>query len=126
MMFDLVSKCGRRAVAACVVVLVALLLAPGCGRRSAQDYLKAGDQALHDNQLGNAQEDYETALKLAPDDPQTHLKLGNLYLFEHSYPAAEVEYVKAAGLKPADPESHVALARLYAARAQWGSAENQL
>ncbi len=124
-MVNFAFKPGRRAAAVCALVFIALL-ASGCGRRSAPDYLKAGDQAMHDNQLGSAQEDYETAVKLAPDDPQTHLKLGDLYLFEHNYPAAEVEYTKVAGLKPGDPESHAALAKLYAARAQWGSAENQM
>lgn len=125
-MFKFVFKRGRLTAAASALVLIALLSASGCGRRSAPDYLKAGDQAMHDNQLGSAQEDYETAVKLAPDDPQTHLKLGDLYMFEHNYPAAEVEYTKVAGLKPGDPDSHAALAKLYAARSQWGSAENQM
>ncbi len=125
-MFNFVFKRGRLAAAVSVLIFLPLLFATGCGRKSAEDYLKAGDQAMHDNQLGSAQEDYETAVKLAPDDPQTHLKLGDLYMFEHNYPAAEVEYVKVSGLKPGDPESHMALARLYAARSQWGSAENQM
>jgi len=125
-MFSFVFKRGRLAAAASVLISLPFLLATGCGRRSPEDYLKAGDQAMHDNQLGSAQEDYETAVKLAPGDPRTHLKLGDLYMFEHNYPAAEVEYVKVSGLKPGDPESHVALARLYAARSRWGAAENQM
>ncbi len=125
-MFSFVFERGRLAAAASVLVFLPLLFATGCGRKSAADYLKAGDQAMHDNQLGSAQEDYETAVKLAPNDPQTHMKLGDLYMFEHNYPAAEVEYVKVSGLKPGDPASHVALARLYAARSRWGAAENQM
>lgn len=115
-----------RKAAAAILIVAPLLLALGCARRSPGDYLKTGDQAMHDNQLANAQEDYETAVKLAPNNPQAHLKLGGLYLFEHNYPAAEVEYTKAAGLDPDDPQSHLELAQLYSARSQWSSAENQL
>ena len=121
----LTARPARKAAAA-ILFVVPLLLAFGCERRSTGDYLKAGDQAMHDNQLGNAQEDYETAVKLAPNDPKAHLKLGDLFQFEHNYPAAEVEYTKAAGLDPDDPQSHVALAKVYSARSQWGSVENQL
>ncbi len=125
-MVNFARKLGRLNVAALIVALLPLLFTSGCGRKSAEDYLKAGDQAMHDNQLGSAQEDYEAALKLAPNDPKAHLKLGDLYMFEHNYPAAEVEYTKVAGLEPGDPESHAALAKLYAARTQWSSAENQM
>jgi tetratricopeptide (TPR) repeat protein len=125
-MVNFARRLGRLNVAAAIVALLPLLFAPGCGRKSAEDYLKAGDQAMHDNQLGSAQEDYEAAIKLAPNDPKSHLKLGDLYMFEHNYPAAEVEYTKIAGLEPGDPESHAALAKLYAARSQWSSAENQM
>jgi Tfp pilus assembly protein PilF len=125
-MFNFVSRRGRLTAASGVLIFGAVLLTSGCGHRSAKDYIKAGDQALHDNQLGSAQEDYETAVKLAPDDPRTHLKLGDLYLFEHNYPAAEVEYIKVASLEPGNPRSHAALAKLYATRSKWGSAENQM
>ncbi|HEY2107425.1 MAG TPA: SH3 domain-containing protein [Candidatus Binataceae bacterium] len=109
-----------------VLVAVSVLIACGCSHRSARDYIKAGDQAMHDNQVGNAQEDYEAAVKLAPDDAQTHLKLGDFYMFEHNYPAAEVEYTKVATIKPLNAQTHAALAKLYTARAQWSSAENQM
>jgi len=111
---------------AMVLILAPIVLALGCGRRSTQDYLKAGDQAMHDNQLGTAQEDYETAVKLAPNDAKTHFKLGDFYMFEHNYPAAEAEYIKVASLDPDNAESRAALAKLYSARSQWSSAEDQL
>jgi tetratricopeptide (TPR) repeat protein len=118
---------GRGPLAATwVLIAIPLLLASGCGRKSAGDYIKAGDQALHDNQVGNAQEDYEAAVKLAPDDVQAHLKLGDFYMFEHNYPAAEVEYTKVAVLKPLNAQAHEALAKLYTARSQFSLAENQM
>jgi tetratricopeptide (TPR) repeat protein len=126
MMDTVRSAAWARNAAAAILIAIPLLVAGACGRRSSGDYLKAGDQAMRDNQLGSAQEDYETAIKLAPGNPQAHLKLGDLDLFEHNYPAAEVEYTRAATLDSDDPESHLALAKLYSARAQWGSAENQL
>lgn len=124
---DMILNTGTARNAALAVLLaIPLLLASGCGRRSAGDYLKAGDQALHDNQIGSAQEDFETAVKLAPNNPRAHLKLGDFYMFEHNYPAAETEYIKLSSLDPDDPASHVALAKLYSARSEWGSAENQM
>ena len=117
----------RRTMAAIVAaVAFTALFASGCSHRSAADYIKAGDQALHDNQVGNAQEDYEAAVKLAPNDPQAHMKLGDFYMFEHNYPAAEVEYTKVTALKPLSAQSHAALARLYSARSQFSLAENQM
>lgn len=112
--------------AAVILLLTPIVCALGCGRRSTQDYIKAGDRAMHDNQLGTAQEDYETAVKLAPNDPNAHFKLGDFYMFEHNYPAAEAEYIKVAGIHPGDAESRAALAQVYSARSLWSSAENQL
>jgi tetratricopeptide (TPR) repeat protein len=106
--------------------LAAAILFAGCSHRSARDYIKAGDQAMHDNQFGAAQEDYQAALKLDPNNPAAHLKLGDFYLYEHNYPAAETEYIKVATLKPLNPQSHAALTKLYSARAEWSSAENQM
>ncbi len=123
-MFNCVGR-GQIAAAA-VLISLPMLLATGCGRKSVQDYIKAGDQALHDNQVGNAQEDYEAAVKLAPDNALAHLKLGDFYMFEHNYPAAEVEYTKVATLQPLNAQSHAALAKLYAQRSQWSLAENQM
>jgi tetratricopeptide (TPR) repeat protein len=114
---------------ACFVLgcaLAAAVLFAGCSHRSARDYIKAGDQAMHDNQFGAAQEDYQAALKLDPNNPTAHLKLGDFYMYEHNYPAAETEYIKVATLKPLNPQSHAALAKLYSARAEWSSAENQM
>ncbi len=119
--------CPRKRAALPRLVLIApILLAFGCSHKSAPAYLKAGDQAMHDNQLGAAQEDYEAAVKLSPNNPQAHMKLGDFYMFEHNYPAAEAEYLKVLTLKPLSAASHAALATLYAKRSQWSSAENQM
>ncbi len=126
MMFKLVPFLGGELVAAWLVLVVAALAMPGCSHRSAQDYIKAGDQAMHDNQLGTAQEDYEAAVKLAPNSANAHLKLGDFYMFEHNYPAAQAQYTKVAELQPWNAQPHVALAKLYSARAQWSLAENQM
>jgi tetratricopeptide (TPR) repeat protein len=116
----------RKPLMAAVFILTCTLFVSGCGRKTAQDYVKAGDQAMHDNQLGSAQDNYEAAVKAAPNDINAHLKLGDLYLFEHNFPAAEAEFMKASSLQPRNPASHAALAKLYSARSQWSSAENQM
>jgi tetratricopeptide (TPR) repeat protein len=120
------NKRTARGAAASILLLAVLVAASGCSRKSVEDYLKAGDQAMHENNLGNAQEDYEAAVKMAPNNVDAHLKLADFYMFEHNYPAAEVEYTKVATLDPGNAECHVALAKLYSARAQWSSAENQM
>jgi tetratricopeptide (TPR) repeat protein len=126
MMVDFARAARAPIAAAFLLIVLPALFALGCGRRSVRDYIKSGDQALHDNQLGTAQEDYEAAVKLAPDNPQAHIKLGDFYAYEHNYPAAEAEYVKAINLKPLDASSHAALASLYSKRSQWSLAENQM
>jgi tetratricopeptide (TPR) repeat protein len=126
MMFKLVRSIRGELVAAWLVVLVPALAMLGCSHKSAQDYIKAGDQALHDNQVGTAQEDYEAAVKLAPKSAEAHLKLGDFYMFEHNYPAAEAQYTKVAELQPWNAQPHAAMAKLYSARAQWSLAENQM
>jgi tetratricopeptide (TPR) repeat protein len=109
-----------------LLFLIPTLLILGCSHKSARQYIRAGDQALHDNQVGSAQEDYEAAVKLAPDSARTHLKLGDFYMFEHNYPAAETQYIKVATLQPFNAQSRARLASVYSARAQWSLAENQM
>lgn len=112
-------------IALCLVALLVTLGPAGCGRRSAESYLRAGDQAVHDNQLASAQQNYEMAVKLAPEDPRAHLALGNLYLSQHDYTAAEIEFAKLASLKPNSASTHEALAKLAVAQSQLGPAEDQ-
>jgi tetratricopeptide (TPR) repeat protein len=125
MKFKLIHSVGVPA-AAWVLIAIPVLMMLGCSHKTAQDYIKAGDQAMHENQVGSAQEDYEAAVKLAPKSARAHLKLGDFYMFEHNYPAAEIQYTKVAELEPWNAQSHAALARLYSARAQWSLAENQM
>ncbi len=109
-----------------LVLLIPAFVMLGCSHKSAREYIKAGDQALRDNQVGSAQEDYETAVKLAPDNAQAHMKLAEFYMFEHNYPAAEAEYTKVAMLQPLNAQCHAKLAALYSSRGQWSLAENQM
>jgi tetratricopeptide (TPR) repeat protein len=104
---------------------VALAVAAGCGHRSPADYVSAGDQALRTNRLANAEQDYQAAVKAAPDSARAHLALGQLYLVEHNFAPAERELMHAIRLNPRAPQPHVVLAKLYAAQNQPSQAANQ-
>jgi tetratricopeptide (TPR) repeat protein len=107
-------NCVKRAYAAALALVV--LLVSGCSRKSANDYLTAGDDAMHNGRLAEAESDYRQASTLAPDNPLVHQALGNLYLFEHKASQAETELAKAyvaqseLGLAEAQGRAAVALA----------------
>lgn len=101
------------------------LLTAGCSRKSASDYLAAGDEAMHSTRLGEAESDYQQAAKMAPGDPRPHLALGSLYMFEHKPAQAQVELTKALELAPRNANAHESLARAYTAQSELGLAEAQ-
>jgi len=113
--------------AAAVVIAVGamLLLAGGCSHKSAGDYLQAGDQAMQATRLADAENDYQSAIKTAPNDPRPHLALGNLYLFEQKPGPAELEFMKVLELDPKHAPAHAALGNLYASQGQLGLSEAQ-
>jgi tetratricopeptide (TPR) repeat protein len=116
-------NCVKRAYAAALALVV--LLVSGCSRKSANDYLTAGDDAMHNGRLAEAESDYRQASTLAPDNPLVHQALGNLYLFEHKASQAETELMKALELAPTDAKTHDLLAKAYVARSELGLAEAQ-
>src|SRR6516165_9330224 len=88
-----------------LVVLFAVLTV-GCSRKGVSDYLAAGDEALQNTRLADAETDYQQAAKLAPNDPRPHLALANLYIFERKPPQAQAELMKALELEPRNPKTH--------------------
>jgi tetratricopeptide (TPR) repeat protein len=102
-----------------------LLTAAGCHHRAADDYLSQGDAAMQSTKLADAEQDYQQAVKLAPNDPRTHIALGNLYVFEHKEGDAQVEFMKVLEIDPRNAATHVALGNLYNDQGQHGLAENQ-
>ena len=107
-----------------LLVLLGALTA-GCSRKGVSDYLAAGDEALQNTRLGDAENDYLQAAKLAPNDPRPHLALGSLYIFERKPPQAQDELMKALELEPGNPKTHAMLAKSYTAQSQPGLAEAQ-
>jgi len=97
-----------------------------CSHKSVDDYLTAGDQAMQSTRLADAENDYQAAIKAAPDDPRPHLALGNLYVFEQKPGPAELEFMKVIELEPKNAPAHTALGNLYASQSQLGLAESQL
>src|SRR3990172_7451354 len=95
----------------------------GCETKSVADYLAAGDQALQHNQLATAEQNYGSAVKLAPNDPRTHIALGNLYVFERNADAAKQEFMRAVELDPKDVSARLGLGKLFFDQGQFSLAE---
>lgn len=112
-----------------LIIAMALLGAAtfaACARKaSVNDLLTAGDQAMQNTKLADAESDYLRAAALAANDPRPHVALGNLYVFEQKFSQAETEYLKVLQLDPHNTPAHSALASLYAGQARLGSAEEQ-
>lgn len=97
----------------------------GCGSKSVGDYLAAGDRALQHNEPATAEQNYSSAAKLAPNDPQTHVALANLYVYEHNPDAAKQEFMRAVELDPRDVRAHLGLGKVFFDRGQFTMAEEQ-
>ncbi|HTQ24750.1 MAG TPA: tetratricopeptide repeat protein [Candidatus Binataceae bacterium] len=112
------------AIVAAAAVLSTGLIA-GCRGKSVNDYLREGDAAMQRTDLGQAEENYQAAVKAAPGDPRVHVALGNLYVFEQKPTLAQAEFVRVLELEPANPAAHSALGGLYESAGQMGAAEEQ-
>lgn len=114
------------AFAACAAAAALVLLA-GCqhGEQSVNGYLRAGDRAMQQTNLSQAEKDYRAAAALAPADPRVHVALGSLYAFEQKPSLAQAEFLKVLELDPNNPAAHSALAALYEGQSQMGAAEEQ-
>jgi tetratricopeptide (TPR) repeat protein len=103
---------------------IALALS-GCHKKSADDYISAGDSATQGQKLDEAEGDYKQAIDAAPNDPRAHAALGNLYLLEHKDAAAQGEFMRVLELDPKNAPAHAALANQYNQQAQYPMAEAQ-
>src|SRR5580692_915999 len=93
----------RPHIALLVLAGVILLFSAGCSHKSVDDDLRAGDQAMQNTRLAEAEADYQDAIKAAPNDPRPHVALGNLYLFEQKPGPAQLEFMTALELNPRNP-----------------------
>ena len=112
---------------ATVAIAGALALFPlaGCSHKSVDDTLAAGDLAMQNTKLTDAETDYQQAASMAPNDPRPHVALANLYVFEQKPAQAETEYLKALDLDPHNGAAHTALGNVYATQSAPGRAEEQ-
>jgi tetratricopeptide (TPR) repeat protein len=106
-------------------LVLAALLSVGCNRKGASDYLAEGDEAMQSTRLAEAENAYQQAAKIAPNDARPHLALGSLYLFERKPPQAQSELMKALELQPGNAKAHAMLATAYSAQSELGLAEAQ-
>jgi tetratricopeptide (TPR) repeat protein len=104
---------------------LAIFVLAGCHHGSVDDQLAAGDLAMQNTKLADAESDYRQAAAMAPDDPRPHVALGNLYVFEQKPSQAETEYTKVLELNPHNAQAHTALGNIYESQSQPESAEEQ-
>ncbi len=97
----------------------------GCTHKSVDDTLAAGDLAMQNTKLADAESDYQQAAAMAPNDPRPHVALGNLYIFEQKPAQAETEYLKVLDLDPHNGPAHAALGNVYESQSAGGLAEEQ-
>jgi tetratricopeptide (TPR) repeat protein len=108
-----------------LLLIVAALSSAGCSHKGADDYLREGDEAMQSAHLSEAENDYQQAAKIAPNDARPHLALGSLYVFERKPQQAENELMKALELQPSNARAHAMLASAYADQSELGLAEAQ-
>jgi tetratricopeptide (TPR) repeat protein len=116
---------GFRILAWTFLLALALSVVAGCHPKTAEDDMAAGDQAVKQNKLPEAETDYQSAINAAPGDPAPHIALGKVYLLEQKSDPAELEFMKALDLKPHDASAHAALGDVYAAQTRLELAEAQ-
>jgi len=114
-----------RLAAGVSILCAAAMLLVGCTHKSADDYLKSGDQAMQSSGFSQAEADYQQAVKLAPDDARAHVALATAYLAEKKNDEAKAELMKALQLDPRNAAAHAAFGDLYLAAGDNGVAEEQ-
>jgi len=114
-----------KVIAAIAAGAFALFTLAACGHKSVEDSLAAGDLAMQNSKLADAESDYQEAASSAPNDPRPHLALGNLYVFEQKPAQAQTEYLKAIELDKTDASAHSALGSAFDLQSEPGAAENQ-
>jgi len=112
------------AAAATITISTAITLS-GCSHKSVDSYLTAGDTAMQNTHLTDAETDYQAAVKLAPDDPRPYIALGNLYVFQNKPDQARAQFMTVLDLDPKNATAHAALGSLYFGEQQYAAAESQ-
>jgi tetratricopeptide (TPR) repeat protein len=120
----------KRSIGAQIGAMIAagamiLIGAAGCHHKTSEDFLAEGDADMQATKLADAEQAYQEAVKLAPNDPRTHIALGNLYIFEHKPGEAQVEFMKVIEIDPKNAATHAALGNVYSDQNERGLAENQ-
>jgi len=111
--------------AALTAAALTIFMLAGCAHKSVDDTLAAGDLAMQNTKLADAESDYQQAASMAPTDPRPHIALGNLYVFEQKPAQAETEYLKVLDLDPHNGAAHTALGNVYDSQSATGLAEEQ-
>jgi tetratricopeptide (TPR) repeat protein len=120
---NLIKRLGTLGLAA--TFIAAAIVLTGCSHKSVEDYLSAGDTAMQNTHLADAEADYQAAVKVAPNDPRPYIALGNLYVFQNKPDQARAEFMTVLDLDPKNADAHAALGGLYFSEQQYPAAESQ-
>lgn len=94
--------------------------------KAPEPFTLRGDWERRDGKFKQAAADYESALALAPGDPQTLFTLGQIYLLGLKQPSKAVDKFSAlANADPTNSESLFWLGQAYAAENQWAQARDE-
>ncbi len=117
-----------RGVLTVLLALGLLMLAGwGCNQdRKARDHLAIGDHAMSAGQLADAEREYQTAIKIAPDDAPAHVALAADYVAQSQFGMAEEQYRAAIALDPAAVKSRLELGSVLASEQEPVEAEAEL
>ncbi|HJZ79914.1 MAG TPA: tetratricopeptide repeat protein [Pyrinomonadaceae bacterium] len=79
-----------------------------------EDALRLADEARNADRYEAAEQSYQLAARLAPNDPRPYVGLGHIYYDQKKYPDAEKFYARAAALAKGDGLPYARLAFTYA------------
>ena len=98
----------------------------GCGHKSADDSLAAGDLALQNGKLADAESDYQQALDIDPHNAAAHTGLGKIFESQSELSRAEEQYRAAVAIDPVNSNYRINLAALLQKQGKLGESEAHL
>ncbi|MFC2125492.1 FG-GAP-like repeat-containing protein [Bacteroidota bacterium] len=103
-------------------IITSITLFAGCQRNQVsqeqkdQDIITSrnlGMAFIEENRLEDAEKEFKTVIKYAPDEASGYANLGLVYLRMGKYPQAEKQLLTAADKSPQDPDIRLMLAKAY-------------
>lgn len=95
---------GKAVVQTMVVLLLALTATLSCSAQNENNLIRSGNRYYKKQQLDKSLQQYQAAVKKAPDNPAANYNLGNAEFRKNDYDAAAKSYDASVAHSPADKE----------------------